>query len=169
MDTTNVPVLVGACLCPGTPHQDGDFVYLRAKLGLAAGTTLQRLIVEANQERNDSAELTGKLAEAYLLVGIESWDLQSPDGEPIPVNPGSIKEQLLDDFERSAPVADKADDLYMGPVLSPLVRRAVELSSTSMTNGSTSAKPAGRSKARKRLKPSSITTIPTAAIERTSA
>jgi hypothetical protein len=160
MDTTNVPVPVGACLCPGTPHQDGDIVYLRAKLGLAGGTTLQRLIVEASQNHSNGstvgkmfeAEVSGTLAEAYLLVGVESWNLLGENGGPIPVTPDTIKSQLLDDFARAAPVADKADDLYVGPVLDPLVQRAAALSSTSMTNGLTSVKPRGPSKARKRSK-----------------
>lgn len=168
MTTESVPVLVGECLCPGTPHEDGDYVYLRAKLGLAAGTTLQRLIVEANQNRADNAELTGKLAEAYLLLGVESWNLVTERGHSIPVIPDTIKAHLLDDFARAAPVADVADDLYMGPVLSPLVKKAVALSSTTTTNGSTSVPPNGRSKRPKRSKPSSTSTIPTAVTDPTS-
>ena len=50
MSTDPVAVGVGACQCPGTPHPDGDVVYLRPQLGLAAGIAIQRLIVEANQD-----------------------------------------------------------------------------------------------------------------------
>ena len=161
MADTDIPVLVGECLCPGTPHEDGDSVYLRAKLGLAAGTTLQRLIIEANQNRADNAELTGKLAEAYLLLGVSRWNLVDDKGQPVPVNPDTIRQHLLDDFARSVSVADMADDLYMGPVLSPLVQKALASSSTTTTNGSTSATVAGRSKARKPSKRSSTSTSQT--------
>ena len=167
MTTENIPVSIGVCLCPGTPHGDGDFVYLRAKLGLAAGTQLQRLIVEANQNRADNAELTGKLAEAYLLLGVVDWNLVNEKGS-VPVTPDTIREHLLDDFARSAPVADAADDLYMGPVLSPLVQKVAELSSTSTTKGSTSARSNGASKRRKRSKPSSTSTTQTDATAKTS-
>lgn len=168
MSESDIPVPVGECLCPGTPHEDGDSVYLRAKLGLAAGTTLQRLIVEANQNRADNAELTGKLAESYLLLGVSAWTLVDDKGKPIPVNPETIREHLLDDFARSAPVADKADDLYMGPVLAPLVQKALASSSTSTTNGLTSPMPLGRSKRPKRSKPSSTSTSPMVVTETTS-
>jgi hypothetical protein len=148
------------------PHEE-DIVELRLKLGLAAGTQLQRLIVEANQNRSDNAELTGKLAEAYLLVGVVGWNLVTEAG-PTPVTPETIRTQLLDDFSRSAELADKADSLYMGPVLSPLVRRAATSSRTSSTTASTSAKPAGPSKARKRSKRSSTSTTQTVATATTS-
>ena len=160
MATEDIAVPVGVCLCPGTPHEDGDFVYLRAKLGLAAGTTLQRLIVEANQNRADNADLTGKLAESYLLLGVASWNLVDDKGHPVPVNPQTITTHLLDDFARAAPVADIADGLYMGPVLAPLVQKALASSSSTTTNGLTSVKPDGRSKRPKRSKPSSTSTTP---------
>lgn len=160
MTTDLIPVCVGACLCPGTPHADGDFVYLRPKLGLAAGIALQKLIVEARQSAGfDSAQLTGVLAEAYLLHGVASWDLVGPEG-PIPVTAETIRYQLLEDFTRAEAAADAADDLYMGPVLAPLVKRALASLPTTPTNGSTSPAPAGGSKRPRRSKPSSTTTTP---------
>lgn len=150
-----IPVRVGDCLCPDTPHADGDFVSLRPKLGLASGIALQRLIVEANQQQGiDAAEMTGKLAEAYLLHGIAEWTLLDANGKPIPVTNETIQYQLLNDFARAEAAADKADDLYMGPVLAPLVNRALASSPTTRTNGSTSRSPSGASKRPKRSKPS---------------
>lgn len=162
-----VPVPI-PCPCPGTPHEDGDTVYLRAKLGLQAGVAIQRLIVEANQERNDAAELTGVLAEAYLLHGVESWTLLGADGRTVPVTSDTIRSHLLSDFSVSAPVADAADDLYMGPVLLPLVKRAQASLRSSLTSGSTSAPQAGTPKRPRRSKRSSTTTSPTDGIEPTS-
>ena len=33
-----VPVPVGDCRCPGTPHEDGDVVFLYPKLGMEGGS-----------------------------------------------------------------------------------------------------------------------------------
>lgn len=160
MSADLVPVRVGECQCPDTPHADGDFVYLRPKLGLAAGIALQRLIVDANQADRpvDAAELTGVLAEAYLLHGVARWDM------PQAVTPETIKELLLDDFSRGAPAAEAADGLYMGPVIAPLLSRAFKSSPTTSTNGSTSAPGNGAHKPRKPSKRSSTTTTRTADI-----
>jgi hypothetical protein len=170
VSTELVPVRVGDCQCPGSPHPDGDLVYLRPRLGLAAGIAIQRLIVEANQDRADSAEISGQLAEAYLLHGVAGWNLVGEgEGEkPIPVNEDSIRLYLLSDFVRSAPVADAADDLYMAAVLGPLVNRALASSPTTSTSGSTSATRRGKSKAPRPSKPSSTTTTRTAATATTS-
>jgi hypothetical protein len=163
MNSDLIPVCVGACLCPGTPHADGDFVYLRPKLGLAAGIAIQKLVIDANNADTpmSTADMTGVLAEGYLLHGVVDWTLSN--GSAIPVNEATIREHLLSDFERAAPVADKADDLYMGPVLAPLLKRArasMGSSSATSSNGSTSAAPAGTSKRPKRLRRSSTSTIP---------
>jgi hypothetical protein len=149
MQSPTVAVPIGPCSCPGEPHTEGDYVELRTKLGLAAGTMLQRLVVEANQNRGDNAAITGKLAEAYLLVGVAGWSFVDEAG-PVPVNPMTIQDLLLDDFARSATLADKADDLYLGPVLLPLVNRAATSSPTTTTSASTSAKRGGSSKAQRR-------------------
>ncbi len=157
-----IPVRIGECQCPDTPHPDGDFVHLRPKLGLAAGIALQKLIVEARQSSGfDAAQLTGVLAEAYLLHGVAQWDLLDANGKGIPVTPETIRYQLLEDFSRAEAAADAADDLYMGPVLAPLVKRALASLPTTQTNGSTSPARAGGSKRPRRSKPFSTTTTRT--------
>lgn len=160
MTTDLIPVCVGACLCPGTPHADGDFVYLRPKLGLAAGIAVQKLVIDAKTADTPAteADLHGTLAEAYLIYGVAEWTLTN--GSAIAVTPDTIREHLLNDFERSEAVADKADDLYMNPVIAPLLRKARKLSQAMSKNGSTSATATGSPKRRKPSKPSSITTIP---------
>lgn len=162
-------IRVGACRCPQTPHADGDMVTLRPMLGLAAGIEVQRLMVESNQAREDAAVITGRLAEAYLLHGVESWNLVGDNGQPIPVNADSIRLYLLNDFSRAAPVADAADDLYMDTVLGPLVDRVNRSLPTTLTNGSTSANRAGKSKRPTRSKPSLTSTSQTEDIVTTSA
>lgn len=158
-----------ACPCPGTPHPDGDTVNLRDKLGLAAGMAVQRLVLEANASLGKTAaDLTGQLAEAYLLYGVESWTFVNEAGGLLPVNDTTVQSVLLADFSLSSPVAEAADDLYMGPVLLPLVEKAKKLSPSTPTDGSTSATRTGGSSPRKRSKQSSTTTTRTAATETTS-
>ena len=159
MDTVKVEGV--ACPCPGTPHPEGDTVELRARVGLAGGAQLQTLIVRANADGMDTAELTGKLVEGYLLVGVCGWSFVDDKGKPIPVTPDTIRSLLLDDFERASPVAEKADSLYEGPILGPLVNGAASSSRSTRTRGSTSQKAPGSRKSPRRSKPSLTSTTPT--------
>lgn len=161
----SVPVPI-PCPCPGTPHE-GDTVELREKLGLAAGIALQRLIVQANQDRQDAAELTGVLAEAYLLHGVESWTLVDEGGLPVPVSATTIREWLLSDFTLGSPVADAADGIYMAQVILPLVKAAENSLRSSLTSASTSVPPAGTRKGRKPPKRSLTSTSQMDGIEPT--
>jgi len=159
MDTVAVPGV--ACPCPGTPHPEGDIVTLRGTLGLAAGTQLQTLIVQANQSKAETAEVAGALAEAYLRVGIVAWTFVDADGKPVPVSPDTIQSMLLDDFGRAAPVADAADGLYSGTVLGPLVNGAAKSSPTTPTERSTSPRASGSQKNPKPSRRSSTSTTQT--------
>lgn len=157
-------ITVGPCACPGKPHSE-DTVDLRPKLGLAEGVRLQAMVVEAKQNGVDAPTLTGMLAEAYLLVGVGGWNLVDDKGKPVPVNPATITEHLLADFERAAPVSDAADVLYREVAIGFLVKQAATLSPTTTTNGSTSPIAGGSPKARRRSKRSSTSTTPMDATE----
>jgi hypothetical protein len=159
-------VSVGPCACPGSPHPE-DKVQLRPKLGLAEGVRLQAMVVEAKQNGVDAPTLTGMLAESYLLVGVSGWNLVDDKGKPLPVTPEAIKDSLLADFDRAAPVSDAADVLYREVAIGFLVKQAASLSRSTTTNGSTSATGGGSPKARKQSKRSSTSTIPMAVIEPT--
>jgi hypothetical protein len=143
-------------------------VSLRPKLGLAAGIELQQKFRGLLQQepRPSAAEITGLLTEAYLLVGVAEWTLADEMG-PIPVSRENVTRYLLSDFELAQPVADKADDLYYGPVLAPLVARVSSSLRDGPTSGSTSATNGSSPKRRRRSKPSSTSTIPTDATETT--
>jgi hypothetical protein len=156
-----IPVEV-ECRC--AEQHEHDTVNLRPRLGLAAGIAIQRLVVEANQAERPAtaAELTGTLAEAYLLHGVASWTIAKP------VTPDNIRAELLEDFARGAVVADRADDLYMAAVLAPLLKKASISSPSTSSNGSTSAPGNGHRPTRKRSKPSSTSTTPMAATATTS-
>jgi hypothetical protein len=158
-----VPV---ACPCPGTPHEDGDTVDLRDRLGLAAGTAVQHLVIEANKGRPadalaDTAAITGLLSEAYLLHGVESWSFLDADGKPLPVNADTIRSVLLSDFALAYPVAEAADDLYMAAVILPLVPKAKTLSPPTPTRKSTSRPRSITQARRKQSKRYSTSTIQT--------
>ena len=143
-------------------------VSLRSKLGLAAGIELQqRFRAFMTQEpRPAFAEIVGLLTEGYLLVGVAEWTLTDEMG-PIPVTRDNIAKYLLSDFELAQPVADKADDLYYGPVLSPLVN-SLSTSLRGMSNkGSTRATNGSSPKPRRRSRRSSTTTTRTAGTETT--
>jgi hypothetical protein len=167
-----VPVTVGECQCPGTSHPDGDVVYLRPKLGLRDGIVLQEPVSDwlqiAPAERPGQEYMRGELSERYLILGIAGWNLEDEDG-PIPVNPVSIRENLLNDYERSQAAAEKGDELYSDVALGPL-RRLVSMSSRpTSNNGSTSPTRSGSPKRRKPSRPSSTTTTRTADIVKISA
>jgi hypothetical protein len=155
------------CPCPGKPHET-DTVILRDKLGLADGAAVQALILRQYRESDASkyADHTGMLAEAYVLRGVSSWTLVNAAGSALPVNADNIRAMLLDDFEVGYPVAEKADELYEGPVIRPLLKEESNSSEPTPTNGSTSPTssedtPQTTVSRPKRSKPSSTTTTPT--------
>lgn len=155
------PVSGIPCPCEGTPHPEGDTVQLRKRLDLAGGVRLQRLLIDANREGADTAVLSGRLAEAYLLVGVCAWTFRDRHGKPVPVNDGTIRDLLLSDYERSALIAEEADGLYVGPVLGPLLSRERTSSQTTSTVVSTSPTSNGSPITPKRSRRSSTTTIQT--------
>ena len=149
---------------PGSPPPGGHTVSLRPRLGLAAGIELQSIMQAALQSetRPSAGEVQGQLVESYLLHGVADWTFHV-DGIPIPVTRETIAEHLLSDFALAVTVADKADELYYGPVLAPLVNRVQSFSRATSTSESTSAKGSGSPKPRKPSKRSSTSTTPTAA------
>lgn len=177
--TTAVPGI--PCPCPGSPHPEGDTVYLREKLGLRAGTTLQHLII-ASRRQNASdddvepppltpmqiAEVNGNLIEQYVLLGVVGWTFVDEKGRTVPVHSDTIRSWLLDDFERATPIADKADDLYKDAVIGPLVRVASESSPDTTTDTSTSHTPTGMQSDPMPSKPFSTSTTPMDDTETTS-
>lgn len=164
------------CVCPGTPHADGDTVTLRERLDfvraravrlavtyMAAGKLLPLPLMEA------------KFSEQFVLYGVEGWTLVDAQGNPIDPTLDAI-EQFLQEHEAEADAIGTAGDgLYAQAVVAPL-RLTVSLSSPpTPTNGSTSpetsASPSTNSSDTPPtpLRPSSTITTPTDATETTSA
>jgi hypothetical protein len=135
-----VPVEGLACRCPGTPHPDGDTVWLRAELGPEGGYAVLRAIRAAVT----TEFLPEHLGRAYAEHGIVDWTFLDDDGELVPVTPENVARLS---WPVVYPVAERGDVLYAEELLAPLVARPSKSSrnghtarSTSATRGTTSTR-----------------------------
>jgi hypothetical protein len=144
----DVPVPLGYCPCEGTPHPDGDIVYLPAELSASAGMAVRGLMVEGLMGMAADL-LQERLGELWLKVAIASWTFLDDDGEPIPLTAENIV-RALPYAKGGRLVADKADDLYAGSVVDPLVAQLAKLSPTGPTSRRTSPTRSGTTKRRSR-------------------
>lgn len=129
-----VTVRLEECLCPGTPHADGDSVELRAELDLSSGL---RIVAEIAEDREGAA--IERLGRAYLRAGIVAWSFLDENGKPVPVTGENVGR-----LRWSAglyTLADRASDLYGEAVLSPLAARVRESSQSGPSADSTSRTP----------------------------
>jgi hypothetical protein len=144
-----IPVRISDCRCPGALHDgqegrdDGDIAYLRPFLNYAQGAEAMRMMRAADGDVEKFAELVGPI---YLKHGVVSWNKVDENG-PLPCTPEAVAALR---FEDAYWLANKADDLYGGAVLSPLVKQIETLSRIGPTNGSTSASSRSRSNHRAR-------------------
>jgi hypothetical protein len=164
------------CLCPANArgevrHPDGDTVVLRERLDFRSALTARNTIVLLKTEDPNvsAAEVLAALTEVYLLLGVESWSIVDAKNHPVEVSKATIREHLLSNPDVAMVVGDAADELYSEAVILPLVARAQSSSPRMRTGGSTSVTKRSSATRPKRSKPSSITTIPTAATVTTSA
>ena len=126
-----IPVRFRDCSCPGNPHPDGDIAELRPFLDYAGGAEALAAIGSLGDDTSRFAELLGPI---FIRRGVVSWNLVDEDGEPVPLHPALEELRWEDAYE----LADKADDLYGGQVLAPLVKRMSALTKATRTSGSTS-------------------------------
>lgn len=134
-----VPVRIGDCECPGTPHPDGDFVYLAPVLSAPGGMAAQGAISDAG---TDGVRLQELLWRVYRDHGVIDWNLTDEEGDKVALTAAN-KEAGLPYAKGGRLVADKADDLYAQDVLAPFVERIERLRRSSA--GSTSRPKAGSS------------------------
>jgi len=124
-----VPVPLGYCPCEGTPHADGDTVYLYPELSMSGGMAAQAAISEAVTPTGlDQIKLQELLAKVWITHGVASWTfLEDPDANgkraEVPLTADNIV-LALPYGKGGRLVADKADDLYNEAVLAPLVERS---------------------------------------------
>lgn len=127
-----VPVRLGFCPCEGTPHEDGDVVYLRAELEPLEGVRARAIVGQMIEGSIDQVEANVRMAALWLDIGIVDWTFLTDDGKPIPVTPENIV-RALPYGKGGQLVADAADDLYTRMVIDPLVAKISELSSDGST------------------------------------
>lgn len=129
-----VPVEGLGCLCPGTPHPEGDTVWLRAELGPDGGFAAMRVI---NEAQVDPSVLQEKIGRIYAEHGIVDWTFLGDDGEPLEVSLENIR---LLKWDVIYPIAQKGDDIYAEALLRPLVESRSKSSRNGHTARSTSPK-----------------------------
>lgn len=159
----DVPVPIGECLCPGTPHPDGDVVYLSPALSAAGGMAAQGAIADAE---SDSIRLQELLWRVYRDHGVVGWNLLDEDGEPVPLTQAN-KETGLPYGKGGRLVGDAADSLYVDDVLAPFKERLERLrrSQPGPTSAGRKATSSTRSSTRKPPKPSSTPATELAPLE----
>jgi hypothetical protein len=150
MNTELVPVEGVPCPCPGTPHSEGDTVSLFPRLGLHAGVIAQRKIIAALERKADDDEVVATLMDVFCRGGVAEWTVVDEDGKPVPVTPDTIEVYLIGNYAAGRMVAEKADSLYSGALIDPLLMKVEASFPPTPTNGSTSAKTASSRTRRKR-------------------
>ena len=145
-------VRVSDCLCPGTPHEAGDYVVLEPELtvdgGLAASAAVARAVATGG-------DFTAEVLSAALPYQIRSWDFLDADTkQPLEITPASV-EEALPWTKGGKEVAQTAFDLYVDQILgrAPLASRGsdptTDSSSSSTPTAETSAKARSSSRRRK--------------------
>lgn len=163
-----VEVRVRDCACPDTPHDDGDLVYLRPKVGLEGGIALEgdysaaREQALAKGKEGAAVRMTELLTRRWIVTcvryGAVAWNLTGDEGQPLPFD----VEYIIDDFALARPVAERASELYTEAALNPLAQRLSALSRPGRTASSTSRR------SRSTRKPSARSLRPTSAATRQS-
>jgi hypothetical protein len=139
-----IPVEGLACRCPGSPHLDGDTVWLRKELTPEGGFAVLRAIRDAEGNVDRLPETLGR---AYAESGIVDWTFLDADGEPVPCTP-ETRRQLA--WAVVYPVAERGDGLYAADLLAPL---APLLSKSSRNGHSAPSTSATRRRSSTRRKP----------------
>lgn len=149
LQVVNERVRIGECLCPDTPHADGDHAFLRPRLspegGMAASFVIAQM--EAGDGVGDYMKTMGMV---LLEDGLRSWDVLDDDGEPAPITRGALRSGMYDFDSTLKPIIDRCFELYEDSVMRPLEavaegaakrrkKRARKSSPSGQTNGSTSA------------------------------
>ena len=133
-----VKVRIGDCLCPGAPHTDGDFAYLRPRLTAQGGISSTAIVNAASDPRAAMVDL----GMAWLIDGLVRWDLLDDDGKPVPCDAATLRSGALSWDDTLFPIADQAAALYTDSVLRPFrTAKASKSSPSGPTDDSTSASP----------------------------
>lgn len=133
MEDQMVLVPLGPCTCPDTPHEEGDWVKLRPRLGMA-----RALAVIRGAAQEDLAVAEMQLAVGYARFGIAEWNLTNGTGAAQPLDAEHLS-AFAEQDPRAMMVAIRGDALYSEEVAAPLVMMAESSSRPSPSTASTSA------------------------------
>lgn len=145
-----VRVDVGACRCPGSPHET-DFVLLAPKLTVPMGVAGISAIRRA---QSDPDAVEAALSNVFMHQSIVGWSIVDESGE-VPINNETIDEHI-GWTNGGREVIEKANELYAEDLLSPFAQKMAKSSRRMQTDGSTSAKSASGPKRQKLSKQSSL-------------
>lgn len=130
------------CACPGTPHPEGDGVWLTPTVSLAGGLALEAdlraaLVEAATSDQWNEEAVSTLVTSKWLTTALRhcavGWNLEDEAG-PVPFD----VDRLLADYTLARHVADAAADLYSETVLVPLAQSVSGASANGSSNGSTS-------------------------------
>ena len=154
MGTEGQAVRFRDCACPGTPHDDGDIVILRAHLGFTAGAEAYRKITDCIWETKGDVQkamelMAERVGPVYLREGPLSWNVLDEKGEPVPLDCTELP------FPEALEIVEAASALYTTEISLPLAKRMNGPSGNGRT--ATSIPPRTRSSSSRRSpqKPSS--------------
>lgn len=112
------------CPCDGTPHPDGDTVYLKDEpdvpMYVAWNVTFEGVQGSALSISEWHADMQGAFAGVYLRHGIRSWTFVDEKGDSILISPSSVN-RLLPFMKGGKAVVDACDALYGTKLMAPLV------------------------------------------------
>ena len=126
----------GDCPCPGTPHED-ERVYLEPALSMQMAITAFAAMRGAGPNR---AAQTGALVSSYFPLGIRAWTFTDADGRLREITRESVDE-LIPWESGGFELADRADNLYSGHLMRPLLAGRSKSSPAGPTETSTSPSP----------------------------
>lgn len=121
-----VSVRVSECRCDGTPHPDGDVVYLFPTLTFDGGAAA----TAALRESVGTPDLDRVLGRSYLQHQVAGWNVVDDEGRAVPF----ALDALLNDWNLGRIVAERADELYSEDLLRPLVASVSTSSGRGLTD-----------------------------------
>lgn len=113
-DAALIPVPVGACRCPGAPHQDGDVVYLYPELTLTGGIAASAAVSSGGTP----SQVYQGVALALIEHGVADWTFVNADGNKIAINEATIR-GALPWTKGGAQVASAAIERYQDSIADP--------------------------------------------------
>lgn len=127
------PVNVGACRCPGTPHEDGDVVFVDTELSTPAGIAAQAGL---NDGSSWEERYTG-LVMGLMRFSVREWTFRDDNG-PVPVTPTNV-DRMLPWLKGGKEVAAAVVELHQATVLTPFVEAFNRRNSTRKTRRKSSS------------------------------